>query len=269
MSANLPPIANLQQLQEVVKNNYSGLVTLKPKAIFKAIEDLFGEPVNLNLHVPSSDIGSLTMLEATVMASLLKLLDPRVVFEIGTFLGYSTALLLRNTDSNCKVYSLDLDIDAAELATASTFSEHELRTDDVKNDNYLRYTQAAKGPYYLRNIDHTTRSRLKLLKGNSLEFNCSKNGVAGCVDLVFVDGGHEYDIIASDTVKALEMLGGNGLIIWHDYNSKIHSDVTRFLGEYSKDKLVLHVENTMLALLPVGDVLGKLISFGEPVRLSA
>ena len=44
------------------------------------------------------------------------------------------------------------------------------------------------------------------------------------------------------------MVKENAIIVWHDYRSKIHEDVTKYIDELSKDKKIVYVQNTMLAL---------------------
>jgi predicted O-methyltransferase YrrM len=43
-----------------------------------------------------------------MLISILKIVKPKVVFEYGTFLGYSTFIFIKNTPKNCKVFSIDL-----------------------------------------------------------------------------------------------------------------------------------------------------------------
>ena len=43
------------------------------------------------------------------------------------------------------------------------------------------------------------------------------------------------------------MISENGIILWHDFGSKIHGDVTRFLEHYSKENLIFYIEHTMIA----------------------
>ena len=68
-------------------------------------------------------------------------------------------------------------------------------------------------------------------------------------DLFFIDGGHSQEIIACDTEIALKAIRAEGWILWHDYNSKTHVEVTRFINNNLSTKLqVLHIQNTMLAI---------------------
>ena len=66
------------------------------------------------------------------------------------------------------------------------------------------------------------------------------------VDLIFIDGGHEEKIIDSDTNNADVMRSKKSAVVWHDFNSNIHGDVTKYL-EMERDKRQLfHIESTLL-----------------------
>lgn len=257
--AHLSLIDTPEALATAAKNVRNGVLKLKPRVLFGAVEGSSELPVDMQLHVPSSGIGSITLLEAAALVSVLHLIQPRRVFEFGTFLGYSTALMLRNTSDQCEIISIDLGDASATYSEASRYSDAELRSDDKKNDDYLRFVQSAQGPRYLRGLSAAQVTRLKLLCGDSRLFDVGGAGLGNAVDFIFVDGGHDTATIASDTRKALEMAGENGVIAWHDFDSKIHSDVTDFVQGFAADHLVFHVENTMLAFLFRGNSLGRLL----------
>ena len=254
------PIGSLHDLKLALQSIKAGVIKIKPRLLFSKIEDGFKGPVDLRLHIPSSGIGSITLLEAAALVSVLNLQNPKKVFEFGTFLGYSTALFLRNTSNDCQVYSIDLGSDVSDYQQATKYSEKELRSDDKKNDDYLRLVQGTQGPMYLRGLDSSQQSRLNLLYGDSTRFDIGAHGLKGAVDFVFVDGGHDTATIKSDTEKSVEMIGQDGVIFWHDYDSKIHSDVTDFVQEYASQGVVFHVENTMLACRFYGKALETFLS---------
>ncbi len=222
----------------------SGLITIRPKLLLGEIENTSKIPVELNLQFPSSEIGSLTTLEATMLSAILYLTKPKNIFEFGTFLGYSTALFLRNSEPDCKVFSIDLPNDGIILPTE--FSE-KVYIDDVENDNYLSSLQLKLGEVYLSGIHSSCLDRLTLIKQNSLIYNPVEMGLVSNVDFIFIDGGHTTDLIKHDTKTAKLMVSNGGVIIWHDYNSKIHGDVSNFVDEYAKENVVYHISNTMLA----------------------
>jgi predicted O-methyltransferase YrrM len=238
-----------------------GVVTVKPRVFFSKVEHQFSGPAPMGLHVPSSGIGSITLLEAAILVSLLKLMKPRKVFEFGTFLGYSSSLMLNNTGPECEVHSIDIGADVEQYQTARSYSDEELHADDKKNDDYLRYTQGDKGTYYLMHLAAADQERLRILHGDSTKLDIIGNGYAGAFDLVFIDGGHDTATITSDTAKALEMVGDDGVVVWHDFNSTIHSDVTDFVRHLSAEHVVLHVQSTMLALLLIGGARSRFLQF--------
>jgi hypothetical protein len=48
------------------------------------------------------------------------------------------------------------------------------------------------------------------------------------------------------------MIKEDGIILWHDYESKIHGDVTDFVNNLSIKNTIYHVENTMIAFMLIG-----------------
>lgn len=248
----LDVVETVEQLRTVFLANKKGIITIKPKVIFNTIEKRFCDPVSMNLSVPSSGIGSITLLEGAILIALIKLIDPACIFEFGTFLGYSTALFVRNGSPGCKVFSIDLGDVSDQYGQAGQYAIEDLRKHDRMNDDYLRYVQSQKGPRYIAALTGDERSRLTLLHGDSTKIDVDGEGLKGAVDLVFVDGGHDTDTIKSDTENAVRMLGSDGILIWHDFNSSIHSDVTEVVRNYAEQWLVLHVQNTMLAFVLFG-----------------
>lgn len=261
-AADSMPKTDPAELFDHCATHQAGVVAIKPKVLFMKIEAENAGPVPMKINVPSSGLGSVTLLEATALLSIVKLIRPRTIFEFGTFLGYSTALLVENSGEDCAVYSLDLgDSHVSEKALAS-YSDADLRRDGNINDAYLRDTQGASKPRYLTGLSDAEKSRLTLLQQDSHRFDPAAHGLVGAVDLVFVDGGHDIETVAIDTANARKMIGESGVIVWHDYNSAIHGDVTTFVNELAKKELVLHVQHTMMAVLLIGETARAFLDIG-------
>jgi hypothetical protein len=243
---------NPAELLEHSRTHASGLVHIKPKVLFMKIEASNPEPVSMKINVPSSGIGSVTLLEAAAIVSLIKLIKPRKIFEFGTFLGYSSALLVENSTDDCAVYSIDLGESHVGAKPLDSYSDDELRRDGDTNDEYLRGAQGAMGPRYTMALSAADKSRLRLLKQDSREFDPSTHGLVGSVDIVFIDGGHDTETVTIDTANARKMIGDSGVIIWHDFASNIHDDVTTFVNGLAEDEVVVSVQHTMLAMLFIG-----------------
>jgi len=229
-----------------------GLVQIKPKVVFMKIEASDPAPVSMKINVPSSDIGSVTLLEASALVSLIKLVKPRKIFEFGTFLGYSTSLLVENSADDCAVYSLDLGDSHVSDKPLTAFAKADLHSDGDINDEYLRGAQGARGPHYTTALSAADRSRLFLLQQDSRQFDPAAHGLEGSVDLVFVDGGHDTETVTIDTTNARRMVGDSGVIVFHDFSSSIHSDVTSFVRGLAEQEPVVCIQHTMLAILLVG-----------------
>lgn len=259
---NLSPLSNPTELLEHLGTRTNGLVHIKPKVVFMKVEASNPEPVSMKLNVPSSGIGSVTLLEAATLVSLIKIIRPRKIFEFGTFLGYSSALLVENSSADCAVYSIDLGESHVSTKPLASYAEDELRRDGDINDEYLRGAQGAVGPRYTQSISPADKSRLHLIQQDSRQFDPSAHGLDGSVDIVFVDGGHDTEIVTIDTANARKMIGDSGVIIWHDFASTIHDDVTRFVNGLARREVVVVVQNTMLAILFVGQAARDFLKIG-------
>lgn len=260
------PISEPAALFDHYASHRTGIVTIKPKVLFQKIEAGNAGPVPMKINVPSSGIGSVTLLEATALVSIVKLIQPRKIFEFGTFLGYSTALLVENADAACTVHSLDLGDSHESGQALDTYADADLRRDATINDAYLRDVQRTGTPRYLGGLSAADASRLTLLKQDSRQFDPAAHGLIGAVDLVFVDGGHDIETVAIDTANARKMIGDSGVIVWHDFNSTIHGDVTTFVNALAADELVIHIQHTMMAVLLVGEIGRAFLAIGADAR---
>lgn len=231
------------QLRDALVEVDSGTIVLKPRVIFGAVERRLGRPVDMILPVPSSSIGSVTLLEAAIMTSLVKLMNPSRIFEFGTFMGYMTGIFSRNGDPGTKVFSLDLPRGGQRPPTEYDMSE--VMSDFRANDAYLTSVQAHEGHPYL---GATGSESVVLLKQDSHFFDPAKFGLENSCGVVFVDGGHEEELARIDTENAVKMLADRGCIAWHDVGSTLHTDVDSVIEDFASSRLVLLVESTMLAI---------------------
>lgn len=259
---DLAPIGDPAGLFDHCEAHRAGVVAIKPKVLFLKIEAENAGPVPMKINVPSSGLGSVTLLEAAALISIVKLIQPRKIFEFGTFLGYSTALLAENSDDQCAIYSLDLGDSHVSAEAMESYADADLRRDGNVNDDYLRAVQSASAPRYLGGLSEAQTSRIALLQQDSRAFDPAAHGLLGAVDLVFVDGGHDLETVAIDTANARKMIGDSGVILWHDFRSTIHGDVTIFVEDVAKDDLVIHLQHTMMAMLFVGDARRRFLGIG-------
>ncbi|MEJ2502840.1 MAG: class I SAM-dependent methyltransferase [Gemmatimonadota bacterium] len=163
---------------------------------------------------------------------LCRALEPAVIFEIGTFVGYTSLHMALNTPDSTRVHTLDLppgpDRRAPSLPTTAT--DHKLIDRDV-------------GPALFQ--DTAVAHRIERLYGDSATFDYGP--WHGRVDLFFVDGAHSYDYVRSDTENAFRCVRPGGVIAWHDYGRLEQSGVTRYLHELARDRDIYAVPNGSVA----------------------
>lgn len=228
------------------------IVTIKPKIIFKHIEQAFKDQyVIWNVGIPSTEIGGMTLLESSILVSLIKIFKLKNIFEFGTYMGATSILFALNTPCDAKITSLDIDplnFSSSDIDLLSIF------TNDKSNDAFLRDNVINYGAKYIKNADQTLQDKITLLFCDSLKFNPSEFNLANSFDLILIDGGHDYETIKKDTENALLMLKDNGIIVWHDYKSYLHTDVTKYIESFSNSYKIYHVENTMIAFMLYGSL---------------
>jgi len=233
----------------MIKHNKKfGIISIRPKYIFQLIEKKFG---NLNntfiVNIPSSEIGGLTLLEHSLLVSFIKLFHPEQIFEYGTYMGASSFVMAANSAKSASIYTLDIPKDQ------SDFSEpYNSNSDDIKNDNYLRSVFVEKGAIYIKQADQNIRSKITQIYCDSHKLNLDEYNLRKRFDFIFIDGGHDYKTIKNDTDKSLEMVKEDAIIIWHDFKSNLHTNVTDFINDFSKNHLIIHIESTMLAFTLMG-----------------
>ncbi len=200
------------------------LPTCKVEALFPDIQKCSVELVGVLAGVE----GSVWMNELAILAGICRQIQPKLVFEFGTFVGLTTVNLAANTPPGAIVYTLDSPHDHPKLKAAP----HE-----------ERYILREKAGEFYRNSSYYYKVRQ--LWSDSAEFDESQ--FVRQVDFVFIDGSHSYEYVRNDTEKALRMLKHGGALFWHDY---YHGwpDVVRFLHEHANELRIRHIEGTSLAI---------------------
>jgi predicted O-methyltransferase YrrM len=226
---------------------------IRPKVLFKLLEDAHpDENVTFDVLIPTSMIGGLTLLESSILVTLMRLLQPADIFEFGTYHGATSVLLASNSPEAARVTTLDLPPDALPAGGAPDPAGQRHLQDGAANDAYLRRSFAARGALYLDRAGEAVQRKVRRLQGDSRALDPQRSGLAGGFDFIFIDGGHDFDTVRIDTANALTMARGDSVILWHDYRSTLHGDVTRFVDDFSREAAVIHVENTMLAFTLLG-----------------
>lgn len=201
------------------------------RTIFEICEGLPLSRITLE-HLPGTGSNP-SVAELAYMAIICQAVRPKKVFEIGTFRGRTALNFALNSPDDCRVFTMDLPPDDRQavlngmnLADANIIAKSETGAD----------YQGKEGS-----------AKIQQLYGNSMEFDFGP--YFGEMDIVFIDGGHHYEAVASDTQNALKMVRPGGFIIWHDFaNYGDYNDVTRAILALLPPQQVVQIDNTELAV---------------------
>ncbi len=190
---------------------------------------------------PSVTIGSITLVDQVVLLCLDELIAPTNILEIGTFQGFTTRLLARN--STAKLIN-SVDLPPSNITLIDTPDSVRILRDGSYNDDHLRDIQNRSGEIYLKDFSLDEMKRIRLIKADSTTLDFITEFPS--IEFAFIDGGHDYDIVRSDTENVLRVMK-NGVIVWHDFGSGIHSDVTRYLSNHAVENRIFHIQGSLCA----------------------
>jgi len=225
-------------LKELLSNASIGINEIRLRDLL-TVRSCVNEDVFIRSMFPPVGMGSITLVDQIVLLSLSQIFNPKVIVEVGTFLGFTTALLALN--SNARVYSIDLPI--SDYILDLQFDADLIHTDAEQNDNFLRNKQALQGEVYLDRLPPEVQDRISLIKADSTTLSFKEQFRSA--QFVFIDGGHSRAIIESDSLNARSIVE-SGVIVWHDFGSRIHTQVTEYLSHETNRK-IFHVKDSMCA----------------------
>lgn len=176
--------------------------------------------------------GGTSVEELAVLSAVTSLLQPRKVFEIGTYNGKTTSAFILNSEPGTEIISLDLPNDQAPASSDS----------NLPSDRGLIATRQLGQCIREMGLE----GRYNQVLCNSLEFDSAPH--ANSVELAFIDGAHELRYVKSDTEKVATMSTNEAMVFWHDYGGKgIFRPLTRYLDSLSRSAPIHRVAGTTLA----------------------
>ena len=158
-----------------------------------------------------------------MLYSLITAIKPRNVLEFGTGRGYGAlsmarAILDSNLDSH--IYSIDFRL----------FDETQAWPVDYGTGPKVDKTSLKQ--VWTKYFPSELISKITLLNGTSetiIKDWHAKNLPAP--DFAFIDGGHDYNTVKSDTINVIQHIKKPGWIFWHDYD--VINDFGKYLTEIS------------------------------------
>ena len=189
-----------------------------------------------SFSIPSSYqvVGMTSDYESWILSCLSKVSDN--IFEFGTCSGKNTMLMALNSKENSKIISLTINQNQSKKLILD------------KNDNNISYRNILHESSYEKFLfsGKEIEKKIEVVFIDSREFDTKK--YLRKFDLIFIDGGHTYSVVKSDTNKAFEMLSSKGIIIWHDYvvGKESCKDICKLIDEIEKEKKIFHIKNTSM-----------------------
>ena len=171
--------------------------------------------------------GMMHRMDIDALAAALLSCKPKRIFEIGTYRGASSEMMLRLLPK-AQVISIAF---VSEPQAGRKFNNDELAVEDVG---------ALVSP--------ANRGRFTQLIGDSHQIDpAAFVRDHGKMDMVFIDGDHSREGVRQDTDLARAILAPGGAIAWHDANPK-----KRYIGS----RLFLEEDLAELALATTDDFIG-------------
>jgi predicted O-methyltransferase YrrM len=178
---------------------------------------LKGQQIWVDLSEPATAISAA---ELAYICSLVRAQNPRLVVEIGTYRGFTTLHLSRNTADSCHIFTVDLPPESAR--DAPFYSDSQL----VKACGAM--------PRVFGNDPKITQI---LQDSTTIDW---ERVLSTTIDFAFIDGSHLYEHVRKDTEGIMKALAPNGLVVWHDYFMvEIRRGVRKYLNELYRNGLPL------------------------------
>ena len=203
-----------------------------------AARELIDGTVPITLLEPETVLGNVTLLELVLINTLVAARKPQNLFEIGTFDGRTSVNMIANAPPGARLHTLDLPKTAM---GHTAYSLHEAETSYVdKEVSGARFEQSR------------WREQVSQVFGDSATFDFSS--YHGRMDVIFIDGSHQYEYVANDTDVALKLASEGALILWHDYQPFWTGVITRLDELYRSGGVyagMRNIEGSSLAFLEV------------------
>ena len=189
-----------------------------------------GIKLGTDIPPPASSVNPLNKWEmirddGPILRYLFEVHQPKRHLEFGTWRGWGTCLCLETTAAT--VWTINLPDGEAKADGSWAYGERVYDTASPAGAVELRFGQDEAGPIVYHRTDAGGHIgwlyRKKELGHRVCQIFCDSRKwdnsafPANFFDSAFIDGGHQTDVVISDTRKALSVLRPGGMIIWHDF----------------------------------------------------
>ncbi len=146
--------------------------------------------------------GNVSERELIAICRLVRAVEPKTLFEFGTFDGRTTLNMAVNAARDATVYTLDLPRSEIPSAASRIHAHEVVYADKPQSGERYRGTDA--------------ESSIIQWYGDSGSFDLAP--YYGAIDFVFIDASHTFEYVVNDSLHAVRMLNPKGgMVVWHDY----------------------------------------------------
>jgi predicted O-methyltransferase YrrM len=158
------------------------------------------------------------------------------IFEFGTCSGKTTYLFALNSSPTANIYTITLDPSILNAKRLKNTGSSKAQKYAIQESQYTEYMFS----------NTVEEKKIELILSDSRDLSIER--FKKKMDLIFIDGGHTYELIKNDSELAFQMISKNGIIFWHDYDPRKKSkrDVCKYINKISKEKKIKRIKNTSL-----------------------
>jgi hypothetical protein len=158
--------------------------------------------------------GMLPSEQAMALLAILVAEAPKVVLEIGTFMGHTTRQMAENLET-ATIHTVDLPL---------SFSVTHDPEKELPKDDFHLINRRVVGREFK---NHSCADRIIQHYGDTASWDFRE---AGHPTFYFIDGSHTYEYCKNDSEKSFALAVEDSVFLWHDCDES-HPGIVRFLSE--------------------------------------
>ena len=163
-------------------------------------------------------------------------INPKTFLEIGIFQGVLARnvcdLMYKNHGINFKYYGVDI-FETDEIYKNEIVPS--LKINNPLKKFYFKYIKRYN-PYSIEAVQDLLKvykNNIQLIKGNSNQL--LKDIQINNIDLIFIDGGHDYTTVKNDLDQSKKIISQSGTILCDDYYLSYAEGVKKAIDEFIKE----------------------------------
>jgi predicted O-methyltransferase YrrM len=161
--------------------------------------------------------------DGPILEQIIRWMCPSRHLEFGTWKGFGACLVMENSPAT--VWTINLWEGELHPGGGAAYSE----TLPQRRKGFLEKIWGKRSTTDAAVIQTDARERIGIMihekklghRVNHVFCDSKKWDTStyprGFFDTIFIDGGHQADVVASDTRKALPLLREGGVVLWHDF----------------------------------------------------